>query len=142
MRAASGPPSSFRAGGVVTVKAADRYDSLLQYYAYRNGLDWRLIKRQIEVESSFRPDAVSPAGAIGLAQFMPATWAEWGKGRRDNPEASIEACCRYMVHLLGRFPEIPDATERYKFALAAYNAGIGNINQTLSHAREACGHPR
>src|SRR5690606_13572624 len=56
--------------------------------------------------------------------------------------ASIAAGCAYMAWLLTRFTEIPDERERYKFALAAYNAGRANINQALSYAREACGHPR
>src|SRR5690625_1610080 len=96
--------------------ADDRYDSLIQFYAMREGLDWRLVKRLIAVESTFRPAAVSPAGAVGLAQFMPSTWSEWGKGRRDNPEASIDACTRYLKWLYGRFGEIPDRLERWRFA--------------------------
>lgn len=120
----------------------DRYDSLIQYYAENHGLDPRLIKRQIEAESSFNPRAVSPAGAMGLMQFMPATWEEWGEGGDPfNPEESIKAGCRYMRYLYDRFPEIPDPDERYRFALAAYNAGIGNINKCLARAREMFGAP-
>lgn len=123
------------------MKPQDRYDSLIQYYAQQNGLDWRRIKRQIEAESSFSPTAVSPVGAKGLMQFMDATWKEWGEGDPFNAEESIKAGCRYMAHLYGCFGEIPDPDERYRFALAAYNAGRGNINQCLGIARQAWGHP-
>ena len=113
----------------------DRYDSLFRYYAQQYGLDWRLVKAQAIAESSLNPRAVSPVGAKGLMQFMPATWADWGVGDPFNPEASIDAGCRYMVYLLGCYGEIPDETERYRFALAAYNAGRGNINRALTLAR-------
>lgn len=130
------------------VRPQDRYDSLIQYYAGLYGLDWRRIKRQIEVESSFNPAAVSPRGAKGLMQFMPDTWREQddvdGIPALDDPfnaEENIAAGCKYMRFLYDRFPEIPDPTERYKFALAAYNAGRANINRCLAIAREATGAP-
>jgi len=113
----------------------DRYDSLFQYYARQYDLDWQLIKRQAMAESSLDPKAKSPAGAVGLMQFMPATWAEWGEGDPYDPEASIRAGCRYMSHLYGCYGEIPDAEERYRFALAAYNWGRGNVNGALTKVR-------
>src|SRR5690606_33216544 len=58
----------------------------------------------------FNPAAVSPAGARGLAQWMPASWREWddedGIPALDdphNPEEAIEAMCKYMAFLYGRF---------------------------------------
>lgn len=48
------------------MRYTDRYDSLFRWYAGRHNLDWRRIRRQAEVESSLRPDVVSPAGAVGL----------------------------------------------------------------------------
>src|SRR5690606_365488 len=115
---------------------------LFQYYSAQFNLDWRLIKRQAVAESSLSPRAVSPAGAKGLMQFMPSTWNEYGEGDPFDPEASIKAGCRYMRFLYDRYAEIPDENERYKFALAAYNAGRGNVNKCLEHAREATGAPR
>lgn len=109
-----------------------------------------MMKAQMLAESSARPKVVSPAGAIGLMQFLPDTW-EWvwrqlareEPGERDprNPEDSIEAACIYLSWLLERYYYIPDELERLRFALAAYNAGRGNVNRMLSIAREACGHP-
>lgn len=123
------------------MRSQDRYDSLIQYYSHLHGLDWRLVKRQIEAESSYDPTAISPAGAKGLMQFMDETWKEWGNGDPFNPEESIRAGCRYMAHLYGCYDEIPEPDERYRFALAAYNAGRGNINKCLTLAREAFGAP-
>lgn len=114
---------------------SDRYDSLFQYYAARHGLDWRRIKAQAMAESSMNPRAMSKVGAMGLMQFMGATWNEWGKGDPMDPEASIEAGCRYMAHLYSCFGEIPDPEDRYRFALAAYNWGRANVNRVLAQAR-------
>src|SRR5690625_3955762 len=126
----------------LSASASSRYDTLFHYYAIKSSLNWERVKRQAIAESSLNPRAVSPAGAMGLMQFMPATWAEWGEGDPFNPEQSIKAGCAYMNFLFGRFAEIPAWDERYKFALAAYNAGRANINRCLEHAREATGAPR
>ncbi len=56
---------------------SERYNSLIQFYSAKYGLNWYMIKKVIEVESSFNPNAVSPVGARGLAQFMTPTWREW-----------------------------------------------------------------
>lgn len=124
------------------MRADDRYDSLIRYFAEKMAVDWQLVKRLIRTESSFNPAAVSPVGAKGLCQFMDASWREWGKGGDPfNPEHAIDACCRYLRFLYGRFPEIPDEIERRRFALASYNAGRGHINRCLAEARFACGQP-
>ena len=120
---------------------ADRYDSLINFYATKYRLNPKLIKSQVLAESDCNPEATSPVGAVGLMQFMEGTWKDFGNGDRTNPEASIEAGCKYMRSMLESFDEIPDMNERYKFALASYNAGKGNINKLLSKARESEGLP-
>lgn len=132
------------------VRSGHRFDGLIWTYARKYALDWRWIKAQIAVESAFDPRARSFTGAMGLAQFMPASW-DWvweklaGRDPRTkdpyHPEHAIEACCLYMSYLFSRFGEIPNVNERYKFALAAYNTGKGRINRCLAHARRACGLP-
>jgi len=106
------------------MRESDRYDSLFQYYAEEAGFtgnDWLRFKAQVRAESAFKPDAVSHVGAKGLAQFMPATWGEWGKGKSViDPEASIDAQIRYMKWLLNR-------VTTWECAWAAYNWGIGNV---------------
>lgn len=75
-----------------------------------------LLAAQLMAESNFNPFAVSPAGAQGIAQFMPATAASYGLSDPFDPEASIDAQAQLMSDLLEQFGQIP-------LALAAYNAG-------------------
>jgi soluble lytic murein transglycosylase-like protein len=79
-----------------------------------------LLAAQLMAESGFDPRAVSPAGAQGIAQFMPATAAAYGLGDPFDAVAAIEAQARLMSELLARFASIP-------LALAAYNAGPGAV---------------
>ena len=67
-------------------------------------------------ESNFNPFAVSPAGAQGIAQFMPATAAAYGLADPFDAEAAIDAQAHLMSDLLAQFGAVP-------LALAAYNAG-------------------
>jgi soluble lytic murein transglycosylase-like protein len=89
--------------------------------------DWRLYWAQLNQESRFNPLAVSPAGAMGVAQFMPATWAEIGSGDPFNAFDSIDAGARYMAKLIGKWKSPRPAMDRYCLAMASYNAGFGNI---------------
>lgn len=83
-----------------------------------------------EVESSFNPSARSPSGATGLFQIMPATAKNLGlslrpEDERVNPEKSAHAAARYLNYLHGKFKDWP-------LALAAYNAGEGNVQKLLT----------
>lgn len=114
-----------------------RYDSLFMRLAGR--FDWRWIKAQAMAESNLYPRAVSPVGAMGLMQIMPATWAEICQqlGLDDNPydpETNIKAGVYYM----GRMYDIwrqEVGIERLRFAWGSYNAGAGNILKAQSIAR-------
>jgi soluble lytic murein transglycosylase-like protein len=75
-----------------------------------------MLAAQIFAESGFNPFAVSPAGAQGLAQFMPATARGVGLDDPFDPPAAIDAQAHLMRDLLRRFGSVP-------LALAAYNAG-------------------
>jgi soluble lytic murein transglycosylase-like protein len=109
------------------MKPSDRYDSLIQYYAKQNNLDWLMVKAQIKQESNFDPNARSHAGAKGLGQFMDPTWKEWsGDSDVFNPELNIGATCRYMRWLLKQF------NQDLRAALAAYNWGIGNVKKAIA----------
>lgn len=112
-----------------------RYDSLFRHYAEANPVgtvDWLAMKAQAIAESQLDPLAKSPAGAVGLMQFMAPTWAEWWEklhpGRvlasRTDAERSIELGTAYMAHLLGRFGDLDTAR-------AAYNWGMGNVARHL-----------
>ncbi len=83
-----------------------------------------------EVESQFNPAARSPSGAAGLFQMMPGTAKNLGlslrpEDERVNPEKSAHATARYLNYLHGKFKDWP-------LALAAYNAGEGNVQKLLN----------
>lgn len=117
------------------MRVEDRYDSLFQFYGWKSGVDWLLLKAQVKAESDFAPQVRSPAGARGLAQFMPATFDEWTirlkitEPNIYNPEHSIECQAAYLAQLLNKLGE------RSK-ALAAYNWGIGNVMRTIKQMGE------
>ena len=119
------------------------YDSLIQKVTAEiwPGIDWQLIKCQVNQESSFNPRAVSSCGAIGLLQLLPATAQELGftKDELYVPERNLRAGITYLYRQYYRFPEIPDPVERVRFALASYNGGRGYINAALSLARKSSG---
>ncbi|MFQ5913266.1 MAG: lytic transglycosylase domain-containing protein [Nitrospinota bacterium] len=130
------------------MKAEDRYDSLFRYYAEEQGVPWLLLKAQVKAESGFNPDAVSKAGATGLAQFMSRTFEEWRDGTAGidsgaqhaeplrnpmlvdprDPEDAIGAQAAYMRWLLDRFDGDTEA------ALAAYNWGIGRVKRVMAES--------
>jgi Transglycosylase SLT domain/D-alanyl-D-alanine carboxypeptidase len=79
-----------------------------------------LLSAQIYAESNFNPFAHSPAGAEGIAQFMPGTADAYGLGNPFDADRAIDAQAHLMRDLLGRFGSVP-------LALAAYNAGAGAV---------------
>jgi len=115
---------------------ADRWDSLIQYWAGALLVDWLLIKAVIAQESGFNPLAVSSCGAQGLMQLMPTTAAEMKITNTFDPDSNLRGGISYLRDEQRHFPEITDNTERWKFALAAYNAGRGNINTAIQNAKD------
>ncbi|MFN2460162.1 MAG: lytic transglycosylase domain-containing protein [Candidatus Velthaea sp.] len=91
------------------------------------GLDARLVVALVAVESGWKSDAVSPAGARGLGQLMPATAAGLGVDPAD-PEANLHATVVYVRALLDRYAGLPPQP-RLECALAAYNAGAGAVSR-------------
>lgn len=103
--------------------AAPYLEAIAQAEA-RNGLPKNLLARQLHQESAYKPAVIqgkqkSATGAIGIAQFMPATAKEFGIDP-TNPWQSIDAAGKYMRQLYNRFGT-------WQLALAAYNWGMGNV---------------
>lgn len=91
--------------------------------ADRHGLDALLIAAVIEAESSFDPKAISRQGAMGLMQVMPTTLPELDEEELRDPQINIEQGTRYLRALIERFEG------DLELALAAYNAGPGNVRR-------------
>jgi soluble lytic murein transglycosylase-like protein len=95
----------------------------LEAAARKAGLPPEFLKSVARIESAFRQDAISPKGAIGVMQLMPATARELGVNPHDK-EQNLEGGARLLRDLLLKYQNEPDQVRR---ALAAYNAGPGAV---------------
>ena len=103
------------------VPAQAAYDDLIKEAAHVYRLDPNLIRGVMRAESAFNPFVVSPAGAQGLMQIMPALAEELGVTDPFDPRQNVMAGARYLRQLL-------DAHKgNVKLTLASYNAGPGNV---------------
>jgi len=98
-----------------------RFRGALLAAAARWNVSAALLAAQLMAESNFDPYAVSPAGARGIAQFIPSTAASYGLRDPFDPDAAIDAQAHLMSDLLRQFGGSP------QLALAAYNAGPGAV---------------
>ncbi|MEM0951581.1 MAG: lytic transglycosylase domain-containing protein [Cyanobacteria bacterium P01_H01_bin.74] len=98
-------------------------DAIIQQQAKTFGLDDDLLKAMIHSESGFNANAVSPVGAEGLMQLMPSTATELGVKNSFDTEQNIAGGSKYIKSLLNQYDQsLPKA-------LAAYNAGPGNVEK-------------
>lgn len=100
-----------------------RYNSIIKRAASKYKLDHKLVSAVVQVESQFKPDAVSRTGAIGLMQLMPSTARQLGVLDSYDPSQNIEGGTKYLRYLVERFKG--DVT----LALAAYNSGPLNVEK-------------
>lgn len=112
------------------------FDNQVKPLAAQFDFDWRLLVSQMYQESKFNPRAHSFAGAIGLFQVMPRTARELGYSLPLTPETGIAAGVRYLDWTRERFEVTLPLEERLWFALAAYNAGFGHVNDARRLARQ------
>ena len=92
-----------------------QYLPIARAAARRYGVPEDLFLKLVQAESAWKPGAVSPKGAIGLAQLMPGTARDLGVNPRD-PEENLDGGARYLSRMYKRF-------RSWRLALAAYNAG-------------------
>jgi len=98
-----------------TFDASVRYAKLIDHLAGEQGVDPKLVKAVIQVESAFQERARSRKGAMGLMQLMPETARQYGVADPYDARSNIEAGIKHLKSLMARLP--------LRLALAAYNAG-------------------
>ena len=121
------PPVEAMPGPSLAAADVSRLEPLSQPFqaavdaaALAHGLDPKLLHALVVTESAYRVDAVSPAGAGGLTQLMPATAVELGVRDRFDPAENLRGGADYLARQLLRFGDL-------RLALAAYNAGPSRV---------------
>jgi soluble lytic murein transglycosylase-like protein len=104
-------------------KHYDTYAPLIEIAAKNVNLPSALLHAVVKVESAYNPKAVSPKGAMGLMQLMPATAKRYGVKDRSDPVANLNGGARYLRDLLTMF------NNDLSLALAAYNAGENAVKR-------------
>jgi soluble lytic murein transglycosylase-like protein len=120
---AAGTSASGETSRDKTSARVERFRSLIEQAAQRHHLDAALLSAVVHVESGGNPQAVSAAGAQGLTQLIPATAQHFGVRDPFDPAQSLDGAAQYLQGLLGQFGG--DVSK----ALAAYNAGEGNVKK-------------
>jgi len=122
-----GPPSRSSLVPVVAPESdceplpAAQLDSLIEGAAKQQDLQPELLRSMVNQESGARPCAVSPKGAMGLMQLMPATAAQLGVKDPFDPQENLNAGAWFVKQLLTTYNDLP-------LALGAYNAGPARVN--------------
>ena len=99
-----------------------RFGEHIEAAARKNAVDSSLILSVIRAESGGNPQAVSPKGAKGLMQLADSTAQNYGVTNSFDPKENIEAGSKFLKYLLDKYQDV-------KLALAAYNAGPGNVDK-------------
>jgi len=114
------------------------YTELVQASAAEHDLDPALVAAVVHSESDFDPTAVSPVGAIGLMQILPSTGESIAARRGEDgfdpdrlfePALNLDMGTWYLRDLTVKYSDHPQATD---LALAAYNAGQGNVDRWVA----------
>jgi membrane-bound lytic murein transglycosylase MltF len=105
------------------LKKAHPYKSTIEKYARLHNLNADFVFAIAAVETCFNSKAVSPVGAKGLMQLMPATAKRFGVQKRGNVRQSVRGGTRYLKFLMKRYKY------NMRYAAAAYNAGEGRVDR-------------
>lgn len=120
----SAPRRDYSTGSLRSLRRAKRpagLDGMVSRAAQTYQVDPALVHAVIHAESGFNPQAVSPKGASGLMQLMPATARRYGVRDIFDPSQNITGGVRYLRDLLKMFGNNP------RLAVAAYNAGENSV---------------
>ena len=119
---ASDSPSDDLVPALSPASGRDQLDSLIEETAGLHGVDPDLVRAIVQVESNYNPYAVSPQGARGLMQLIPATAYRFGVRNAFDQRSNLDGGVRYLKYLLGLYGgNLP-------LSLAAYNAGEAAVS--------------
>ena len=99
------------------------YGEIIDKMSAAQGVDAKLVRAVIQVESAYQERAKSRKGAMGLMQLMPETARQYAVADPYEPESNIEAGIKHLKSLLQRF------AQNVPLALAAYNAGEATVRR-------------
>nr|WP_281175812.1 membrane-bound lytic murein transglycosylase MltF [Catenovulum maritimum] len=108
-------------------KTLPKYQGWFEQYAGQYKLDWRLLAAQSYQESHWNPRAKSPTGVRGIMMLTQPTAKQVGVKSRLNAEDNIRGGAQYLASLMKRIPARIQDPDRTWFALAAYNIGLGHL---------------
>jgi len=126
------------------IQVRARLPELLPYFretANRVGMDWRLIAAIGYQESQWDPEAVSFTGVRGIMMLTRQTARQVGIDDRLDPEQSIYGGAKYFLELYQRLPDRIDDPDRVWFTLAAYNLGMGHLEDVRILTETLGGNP-
>jgi membrane-bound lytic murein transglycosylase MltF len=105
------------------LKKARPFKATIEKYADKHDVNADFVLAIAAVETCFNSRAVSPVGAKGLMQLMPATAKRFGVRQRNNAHQNVSGGTKYLKFLLKRYKH------NMRFAAAAYNAGEGRVDR-------------
>jgi membrane-bound lytic murein transglycosylase F len=120
-------------------KRFPRWEESIKAAATQYSLDWQLVAAIGYQESQWIPNAQSPTGVRGFMMLTPDTARELGVKNLDDPKQSINGGAKYMRYLLDTLPASIKDDDRLYMALAAYNQGIGHLDDARALTRRLKG---
>ncbi len=118
-----------------------KYKEIMQSAAEEHELDWHLLAAMSYQESFWNPNAKSPTGVRGLMMLTRNTAKEVGVDNRIDPQQSIEGGALYFASLRDRIPADIQEPDRSWMALAAYNVGMGHLEDARILTERFGGNP-
>lgn len=117
------------------------YKAMIQQVAEEYQLDWQLLAAIAYQESHWNPTATSPTGVRGMMMLTKPTAREIGVDNRLDPLQSLRGGSRYLKNLKRRLPKSIKDPDRTWFALAAYNIGLGHLEDARVITQRQGGDP-
>ncbi|MCP3908624.1 MAG: membrane-bound lytic murein transglycosylase MltF [Oceanicoccus sp.] len=118
-----------------------KYKNMIEAIAIEYGIDWRLLAAISYQESHWNPRARSPTGVRGMMMLTLPTAKEMGIKNRLDAEQSLRGGARYFNKILRRLPDRVKEPDRTWFALAAYNVGMGHLEDARKITERRGGNP-